>query len=257
MTTLLVSAGMLIIEILLAFVLPTIERQFQGMFAQMPFMQTMMKALLGTDVGPEFGMQGIQALAWVHPVVLALVWAHGIIISTRLPAGEIDRGTADVLFGLPVSRWNVYGCEGAVWLISFAVVMLAALAGHRIGGIVQPTDAAIPTLRLFFVLLNLYCLGVAVGSIGWLMSALGDRRGRAMAVVFGIVVASFLLNFIAQFWAPAEKVMFLGLLNYYRPAEIIRTGTCPVSDAAVLLSFSGVSWTMGGMILSRRDIATV
>jgi len=45
------------------------------------------------------------------------------------------------------------------------------------------------------VMANFFGVYLAVGGIAFLVSALSDRRGRAMAVVFAIVLASFLLNF--------------------------------------------------------------
>lgn len=254
--TLLIGAALLAIETIFAFVLPILEKQFENIFAQLPFVQTIMKALLGTDLGPGFGKEGIQALAWVHPAVLALIWAHGIIVCTRVPAGEVDRGTADVLFGLPVSRWSVYRSECVVWLMSMIVILLMAATGHRVGVPFAESATPVPLARLSLVLLNLFCLGAAVGSIAWLISALSDRRGKAIGVVFAIVLASFLLNFLGQFWAPAEKVMFLGVLNYYRPMEIIRSGVFPGKDTLVLISVAAAVWTLGGIVFARRDITT-
>src|SRR5262249_30400318 len=122
--TLIIGAALLGFEILLARVLPILESQLQGIVAQLPFVQTMLKALLGADLGPSIGREAIAALAWVEPAVLALAWAHPIIICSRVPAGEVDRGTADVLFGLPLSRWNIYCSETVMWLMELAIVML-------------------------------------------------------------------------------------------------------------------------------------
>jgi ABC-type transport system involved in multi-copper enzyme maturation permease subunit len=257
MVTVALAAALMFIEGLLAYVLPILESQFQGIFAEMPFVRTIMKALLGTDMGEGLGVQGIQAIAWVHPVVLALVWAHGIIVCTRVPAGEIDRGTADVLFGLPVSRWEVFVSETIVWLVALTGLIVCAFAGSRLGAALEGKTAPVPLPGLLLVLFNLWCLAAAVGALAWLCSALSDRRGRAMAIVFAIIIASFLLNFLAQFWEPAKSVMFLGVLNYHRPMEVIRHGALPLQDVLVLLGVAATAWTAGGIALARRDIATV
>jgi hypothetical protein len=102
------------------------------------------------------------------------------------------------------------------------------------------------------VLVNLLCLYAAVGAAGWFCSALSERRGRAIGVVFVFVLASFLLNFLAQFWEPAKRVEFLGILRYYRPLFILRDGSWPVRDLVVLLSVAIVLWVSAGLILARR-----
>jgi ABC-2 type transport system permease protein len=111
--------------------------------------------------------------------------------------------------------------------------------------------------RILQVMSNLFCVYVAVGGIAFLISALSDRRGRAVGVVFAILLASFLLNFIANFLQPAKQIAFLGILEYYRPAQILQHGHFPWRDVAVLLAVGLVAWLAGGEILARRSITTV
>ncbi len=115
---------------------------------------------------------------------------------------------------------------------------------------------------LFRVAVNFYCLYLAVGGIAFLVSSLSDRRGRAMGVVFGVLLASFLLNFIAQFWEPARYVSFLSLLNYYQPLALLQSpdtgwAAWPVTDMAVLTGIGVALWAVGGTCFARRDICTV
>ncbi len=111
--------------------------------------------------------------------------------------------------------------------------------------------------RVLLVTINLYVVYVAVGGIAFLVSALSDRRGRAMAFVFGILLASFLLNFVGQFWEPANKIAFLGVLEYYQPAKILQGEAFPIRDLVVLLLVGGSTWLLGGEVVARRSICTV
>jgi hypothetical protein len=107
------------------------------------------------------------------------------------------------------------------------------------------------------VMVNFFSVYIAVGGIALLVSALSDHRGRAVAVVFAILLASFLLNFIANFWQPAKRIAFLGILEYYRPAHVLQHGEFPLRDVVVLLGVGLVTWLAGGEILARRSITTV
>lgn len=78
-----------------------------------------------------------------------------------------------------------------------------------------------------------------------------------MGIVFGIVLASYLLNSLAQFWGTAKSIAFLSLQNYYRPLLILRETAWPVTDMLVLIAVSAILWTAGVMIFARRDIYTV
>src|SRR5205814_4834224 len=121
---------------------------------QMEFARGIMQAMLGTEIVDRIGPQMFQAMAWVHPVPLALTWAHALLCCTRVPAGEVDRGTADVLLGLPVSRWEVFISETMVWLAAGILILAAALFGNLLGGSGLPPEQRPPLPRLLIVLLN-------------------------------------------------------------------------------------------------------
>jgi ABC-type transport system involved in multi-copper enzyme maturation permease subunit len=255
--TVLLGVLLLAIEAVLAYVLPTFAQQFSAQLARIQFFQSIIKAMLGTDLPEGFGADIFSAIPWVHPVVLAIVWAHAIICCTRVPAGEVDRGTIDVLLALPVSRWSVYVSESFVWIVSAVALLGFAVAGNALGtwrvhDTVHPTPA-----RVTIVVLNLLCLYVSVGAAAWFCSALSDRRGRAIGVVFVLVVASFLLNYLAQFWEPAKHLAPLGVLRYYRPLFVLRDGTWPLWDMTALLTAAATLWTAGGLIFARRDLSAL
>lgn len=243
-------------ESVLAYVLPKFADQIVGNIAQMPFVQNFLRALVGADVAPGVGPEMFRAIAWVHPVVLALFWAHAAIGTTRVPAGEVDRGTADVILSWPVSRLGVYVSDTGAWLVAAGFVVLMALAGNAIGSMRLPVSARPDYARVAIVLVNLLAMYVAVGALGYLCSSLSNRRGWAIGAVFGIVVASFLINYLAQFWEPAKQLEWLSILRYYRPLFVMRDGQWPWANLATLAGIAAAFWTAGAVVMSRRDLST-
>ncbi len=255
--TVLFALALMVVEGVLAYVLPTFYDDFTDHLFQVKIIQTAMRALLGTELGDTFGQTTIIAMAWAHTVVLTIVWAHAIIFCTRVPAGEIDRGTIDLLFGLPVSRWHIYRCESAVFLVTGLIVISMGLLGNVLGSLSQEPDSRPDLSRSVVIVVNLLCLYLAVGGLAFLISSLANHRGRAVAVVFAILLASFLLNFLAQLWQPAEKLSFLSVLNYYQPLVVLRQAGWPTMDLAVLTGLAATLWIIGGLCFARRDICTV
>ena len=255
--TLLFGCSLLVVKALLTHLLPQIQEGWAGVVDHMPLAKAMLTALLGTELGDEISAHAMQAFLWAHPVVLALLWAHEIAFCTRMPAGEIDRGTIDVLLSLPVSRRAVYACESVVWLISGLLILGMALLGHCIATPALPEKMRPELPAVLLVTANLYCVYVAVGGIAFLVSAYSDRRGPAMAIIFAIVLASFLLNFVAQFWDPARTIAFLSIMEYYQPARILQSGHLPLRDVVALLLVGGSCWLLGGEVVARRSICTV
>jgi ABC-2 type transport system permease protein len=253
---LLFSVALLIIEVLLNLIMPQILEQMDVMMARMPFVKDFLAALLGIDIEAEITAQLMQAFVWVHPTVLALLWANETMFCTRFPVGEIDRGTIDVLLGLPVSRRAIYFCETLGWLAGGALMLGAGAIGYAIGSQAMPLESRPESALVWLILLNLFCLYIALGGVTFLISSLSERRTRAVFTVFAIALASFLLNFLAQFWSPAESFAFLSIVEYYRPANILKTGSLPFGDIAVLLAIGGVAWIAGCEITARRNICT-
>jgi len=256
-TTLLLGLVLMGVEAALAFVLPKFGAQMSEQWLQLDFVRGIIKAMLGTEIGDRLGPQMFQSIAWVHPVALALTWAHALVSCTRVPAGEVDRGTVDVLLGLPVSRWEVFLSETVVWLVCGAAILAGALVGNLLGaqGLAPAQRAQLS--RLFIVLANLFCLYAAVSGLAWLVSSFSDRRGRAITIVFLVLLSLFLLNYLAQFWRPLEKIAFLSPLHYHRPVNVLGDGVWPWRDMGVLLAAGAAMWLAGGTVFARRDLCTV
>jgi len=254
--TLFCGAMLFVMESLLAYVLPLFEDQFSEGFMQIRFLQRFVAAMLGSDVAEGLGPEMFLALPWAHPVILALVWAHAVICCTRIPAGEIDRGTADVLLGLPVGRWEILVSDTAVWLLAAVIVLTMTYLGNLLGASLVDDSTQASTSTTLIVLLNLFAMYLVVGGLSWLVSSLSDRRGRAMTVVFVVLVASFLLNYLAQMWKPADRVSFMSLLAYYRPLIVFRDGSFPTHDLTVLFTAAALLWLAAGLVFARRDIRT-
>lgn len=248
------------VETLLAYILPTLVRDYAELseqWLQLSFVQGIFRGLLGAEISNGLELGAIASVAWVHPAVLAILWAHEITVCTRMPAGEVDRGTIDVLLGLPISRTHVYMCVSVVWLGSGACVILMGLAGNMVGGwLAGPEGRGAPT-QLAAVVVNFCCVYVAVGGAACLVSSLSDRRGRAVGIVFAIVLTSFFLNFLAQLWEPAKSLAFLSVLHYHRPLHVLYGSSWPVTDMLVLATVGAALWLAGAVVFARRDICTV
>ena len=243
-------------EAALAYVIPTFQGQLSDSLLKIKFLQDFLGAMLGVEITDQLGPEAFLAFPWVHPVVLTTVWAHALLCCTRVPAGEIDRGTADVTMTLPVTRWGLLASETVVWMVAGIVVLLIGLGGNLFGGQFVAPDDRPNAWSMFIIQVNLYALYLAVGAVAWFASTVCDRRGVAMSGVFVVLLASFLVNFLAQFWDVAERIAFLGLLHYYRPIFVLRDDLVPWRDLGVLAAVAAGMWMLAGVVFSRRDICT-
>ncbi|MBL8818634.1 MAG: ABC transporter permease subunit [Planctomyces sp.] len=251
------SLGLGIIMCLLTILLPKVLGDIHRVFEKMPFVKPLITALLGIDPGNQLTAQMTQAFLWVHPTVLTLIWAHEVMYCTRMPAGEVDRGTMDFLMSLPMSRWKIFIAETIGWILTGVIILAGGLLGHSIASNFLRPEMQASFRQAAFVILNLFCVYLVVGSFSFLVSSCCDRRGRAMGIVFAVLLLSFLLNFLAQFWDVAKLFRFLSVLEYYRPAVIIQSNTFPMQDIVILLSLAGLIWGAAGTVFRHRSLCTV
>lgn len=213
-------------------------------------------AILGVDGSTSGVAEFAFGLAWSHPVILALLFAHAIIYTTRVPAGEVERGTMDILLGLPVSRWGLHASETAAWALSAVLLLGSMFVGSYLGAQFIKAENRPDWGVLAIVLGNLACVYAAAGAAGMLCAASTNRRTRAVLTVLIVLVASMLIFLLRGMWEPAEKFGFLSLLYYYRPAIILRTGNWPWRDIGVLLGTFAALWVAAGIVLNRRALTT-
>jgi ABC-2 type transport system permease protein len=223
---------------------------------KLPIVHNFFRMLLGADLLDMLNRTSFAAFAFVHPMMLVLVWGFSIAICTAVPAGEVDRGTSDLLLSLPISRWGIYVSVSVVVFACGAALAFAPLLGLRINESVGHWPEPLRFDRLAMAAVNsLACIWTVAG-VGMAVSACSSRRGTAVAVLFAWLLASFALNFLGGIWKQAERLVFLSLLNYFRPLIIIRDARLDRHDLFVLVAIAVCSWVIGGLVFARRDIRT-
>ena len=250
----LIPVAIVCFEALIVRALGELPIEMRAFWLNQPFVSRLVRMLLGADLGSGITPTTLVTIGLAHPLLYALTWTLLLTVCTRTTVGEIDRGTADLLLTLPVSRACIYASASLVWILAAAVVSVAPFCGLWIGQWLHPLWEPIDFTRLRTLVLNLFALHLSVGCMTMLVSSLVSRRGTAIAVVLSGLLLSFLLNFLATLWPAAERVAFLGPLHYYKPLLCIREGGVRMEDLAVLGAVSAASWLAGLRFFCRRDI---
>ncbi len=245
-----------VFEGLVAFLLPRFEEQMNVQILEMDFVRRIIEGMLGTRIAEQLGPEIISSVPWAHPIMLAVVLSHAVICCTRLPAGEVDRGTIDVALGLPISRWQWMWIDSVTWIGSALVVIMVAVIGNATGSAIAGSGRLLQPHQAGMIFTNLLGLYLVFGSVAWLISSLGDRRGKVITTVFVLIVTSFLISYLEQFWEPARIAGWFSALSYYRPVGILRTGQWPVRDLLVLYGAAAVLWGCAAVVFTRRDLCT-
>ncbi len=246
--------GIVFFVVLFVWAMQEMGPELMSFLSSVGFLKKMLELAYGISLSGEVSSNVLYSIAWLHPVVLALSWGVLIAIATRQTAGEIERGTAELLLTLPVSRLSVLLSGAVTWMAVAAVVSASPLAGVFIGSrLFEPFDT-IQFGRFAQVMVNFFALNLAVAALATLAGTCVMRRGVAVSLVAALLIGCVAMNFLESFLTFVEHVRFLNLLNYYRPSAVVRDGVWPVGHMAILGFVSAASLGAASIVLARRDI---
>ena len=89
------------------------------------------------------------SIGYVHPLMVTIFCIWGVGRAAGAVAGEIDRGTMELLLAQPVARWRLILAHFLVDLLTIPVLCLSLWAGNWIGAwAVTPIEIEKPALKL-------------------------------------------------------------------------------------------------------------
>ncbi len=222
---------------------------------KLPFGKVVMRMLLGEQV-EVISRTGFAAFTFVHPMIVVTAWSFLVYICTQVPAAEVDRGTADLLLSLPVSRWRIYVSYSLVHFTMAALLAVAPYLGVHIAEHHWEFEEAVNLSMIRLTIVNaLFALWAVVG-VGMGISACASRRGTAVAVLFAWLLGSFAINFLGAIWEPVERIFFLSILYYFRPLIVVRDGRLDHENLLILAGVALTGWIVGAIVFAQRDIRT-
>jgi ABC-2 type transport system permease protein len=200
----------------------------------------LIQTFLGGDEVKFLDPQDTLAVGATHPLVQAIVCIWAIGRAAGAIAGEIDRGTMELLLAQPVARKKVILAHFLVDVTVVPLLCLAFLAGIEIGTAIVGTFTVDPgvyhaarmkppdPLPSYTVdpgvvrpgLWNMGALLFAVSGYTMWLSAAGRSRNRVLGLAILITLTQFLVNVFGQLWEGLSFLRPFSVFYYYQPQAI-------------------------------------
>lgn len=207
------------------------------------------------------------AIGLLHPIVLVMCLVWGVGRAAGAVAGELDRGTMELLMSQPVPRNRLIlahlivdavvlpalcvsfflGTQFGLWAVGpfvpdYALLDDAAKESALIQGLIQriprdPTPLEVRGRGQVLGLANTLALMFAFSGMTLALSSVGRSRWKVVGYAVLAVIVMFVANTIGQLWEPAGFVRPLTLFYYYQPQRVMIDGDWMVD--------LGKSWTVG------------
>lgn len=239
-------AGITVIELA---VYPSIQASTEGWQAMLDQWPDALKQAFRLDAyssGP--GFLNTELFSMMFPVVLIAV-ALGVAASAT--AGEEERGTADLLFSLPVVRGRVLTAKALAMAISVVVVMLAGIVTIIVGA--PFADLSVGTSEVLAAGLMTMLLALLFGCFGLFLGAVTGKRAAALGGGIGLAIGAFLLQVLAPMADWLEPWKNASPFTWALDSQPLINGI-DWSDTGLILGVSALLLTATAIALHRRDI---
>jgi ABC-2 type transport system permease protein len=226
----------------------------------------MVQAMIGGEDIEINRASDMMSIAYVHPLVLTILCLWAIGRASIAIAGEIDRGTMELLLAQPIRRTQVVLAHLLVDAIVFPALALALWMGTYCGtwwmGLQAETNPMkhVDPWRFVQALPCILALLFSVSGLTMWLSAMGRSRGRVGGLAITLVLSMFLINVLGQIWE--EQLGWLRpwtIFYHYRPQPIIQRGLWNQDSRVLLhlLTLAGVGvvgYLLAWTTFRRRDL---
>ena len=239
------SLGIVAIIAMLLAMYPSVQEsaaQMDQFIAQFPDALRALFRITDYSSGPGYlSTEMFSAMAPLIFIAVATAWG------ASATAGEEDKGTADLLFALPISRTSVVASKAIAMTIVLGIIASVLAVSLFVGKTFVDIDLSVS--NLFAACASTALLGAVFGGIALLVGAWSGKRAFALGMSVGVAIASYLL------YSLAPLVDWLENLLPYNPFEWAN-GAQPLFNGwdfwgLIWLSLTAGIFIIGAMVAIR------
>ena len=170
-------------------------------------------------------------------------------------AGEIERGTAEIMLSQPVSRLKLYWSRylsGVLMFIVFLVISVFSVFPLSEMHSVEYITENHLTLGLAATL-----FGLAIFSIAMMLSAIFSERSKVYMMTGGMVVGMYVLNIVSVLKDSLADLKYLSFFYYFNSNDALIRNTIDSSAYWVFGITIVVCSVAGAYFFIKKDIKTV
>lgn len=194
------------------------------------------------------GMEHFSIMWPILVIVLAISFGSAQI------AGEIEKGTIEMLISQPISRIKLFFSKYIAGVFNvfiftilsiFSVVPLAAM--HRI----EYNLDSFTTMTILGLL-----FGIAIFSVSMLASSMFSEKSKANFLVGGMLLVSYAINILSNFIDSLENLKYISVFYYFDFSLALNEAKIEALTIWVFVGIIMIATAFGAFWFSKRDIAT-
>jgi len=210
------------------------------------------KTALGGESLAVGNTSALIAIGYQHPLVLLLFLLFAVSIPAQLLAGEVERGTMELLLCRHVTKIQVYLCVLALTFSGLAALVGIMFLGTCLSSLLYDFGNPIDLGLFFRLAVNGGFLAMTAGAIGLFSAGVFPTRNGAIGFAVAFLIINYFLHLVAQWWPPMKFLEPITLFHYLGGSTIM-VGW-PLRNLGMLLLILTTCAGIGGYAWNRRDL---
>ncbi len=214
----------------------------------------MLRGLGGSSM--DFTTAAIEMAFWNHPFVLLMFAVWSIARGSTSVAGEIERGTMDMILSRPITRFTYLSAQVASALVALFFLVGSMIVGNQVGAHYNSLNDPPTLLVLAKPALNLVAFGAIIYGYTFFLSTLDLVRWRPNLIASVVTLAGFIAQILANI-PSLEDYKWLehySIFKAYNPVEVVTKGETFAFNTGILSLIGLVGLVLGYICFLRRDL---
>ena len=187
-------------------------------------------------------------------ILLMFPMIYTIILSNRLVARHVDKGSMAYLLATPNTRKKIVITQALFSALSlFVLVLFATVLLIIASAISYPGELEIGS----FLLLNLglYFLHLAIAGICFFASCISNESKTALGISAAAAIGFYLLQMIANMGGNFEWLKYLTLFTLFQASEIAGGSVSAFFPSLILFGVGIAFYVAGISVFTKRDLS--
>jgi ABC-2 type transport system permease protein len=211
---------------------------------------------------------GRVAMPYEEPLCVVLVTIWAVARGSDVVAGELNRGTMEMLLGQPVRRVSVLISHSVVTVAGLVLLCLCSWLGTWAGTSWIKLEVPVDARIMLPAAVNLFALGFFLAGLTTCISSLDRYRSRTIGIVVAFYVVETILKIVGR--AASDSFAWMNkftFLTYFEPQLLAYRfwpqvmARDPSGSWEIVLVYNGVLLVLGlvgyfaaAIIFCRRDL---
>lgn len=194
----------------------------------------------------------VEQFSFVWPIIVIILL---VPLAASGIAGEVEKGTAEIVLARPVSRRNIFA--GRYLAGVFTLVVFTVFSVFSVVPLAELHNIDYAFGNYITIAITGFLFGIAVFSVGMLLSAISSERSRVYMGVGGMLIVMYVLNLVSALKDNLGNLRYLSFFHYFDPTQALVHNT--ISGVAILVFVAAIiiCSLAGAILFSKRDIKVV